>query len=97
MTWRLVWSPQSRADLLAVGFEVAAGVGYAVIHWTETAEGLTELLGGDLVRVLRPRVGHAVVMLDEARGVLRVLRVHAHDPLPFVLPLLDEPDGDEDD
>ncbi len=35
MTWRVVWSPQSRADLLAVGFEAAAGVGRAVLHWTE--------------------------------------------------------------
>ncbi len=76
---------------------MAAGVGRAVLHWTETAEGLTELLGGDLIRVVASGLGHAIVELDEARGVFRILRVHADDPLPFVPPLLDEPGEHEDD
>jgi|SRR5580700_2727244 hypothetical protein len=97
MTWRVIWSPQSQADLLAVGFEVAADVGRAVIHWTETAEGLTELLGGDLIRIVAPGTGHAIVKLDETRGAFQVLRIHADNPLPFVVPLLDEPNDDEDD
>jgi hypothetical protein len=96
MTWRLVWSPQSQADLRAVGFEVAASVGRAVMHWTETGEGLAELLGGDLIRVAAPGAGHAVIKLDETRGAFQVLRVHADNPLPFVAPLLDEPDNDDD-
>jgi hypothetical protein len=97
MTWRVLWSPQSQADLLAVGFEVATDVGRAVIHWIETAEGLVELLGDDLIRVVAPGAGHAIVKLDETRGAFRVLRVHADAPLPFVAPLLDEPDDDSQD
>jgi hypothetical protein len=96
MIWHVVWSPQSQADLLAAGFEVAASVSRAVIHWTETAEGLTELLGGDLIRVVAPGAGHAIVKLDETRGAFRVLRVHADDPLPFAVPLLDEPGEDDE-
>jgi len=79
MTWRVIWSPQSQADLLAVGFEVAASVGRAVVHWTETAEGLTELLGGDLIRIVAPGAGHAIVELDETRGAFRVLRIRIND------------------
>ena len=97
MTWSVVWSPQSQADLLAVGFQVAASVGRAVVHWTETAEGPTELLGGDLIRIVAPGTGHAIVKLDETRGAFRVLRVHADAPLPFVVPLLDDPDDEHDD
>ena len=96
MIWRVLWSPQSRADLLAVGFDVGASVGRALLHWTETAEGLTELLGGDLIRVVAPAAGYAIVKLDETRGAFRVLRVHADTPLPFVVPLLDEPHEDDD-
>jgi hypothetical protein len=97
MTWRVIWSPRSQADLLAVGFEVGASVGRAVVHWSETAEGLTELLGGDLIRVVAPGAGHAIVELDGTRGAFRVLRIHADNPLPFVVPLLDEPEDDKDD
>lgn len=96
MSWRLVWSPESRADLHRIGFDIAASVCRAVIRWTETGEGLTELLSGDLVRIVAPRAGFAVVRLDEGEGAFQVLRVYANHSLPCIVPLLDEPDDDVD-
>ena len=64
--------------------------------WAETGEGYTELLDGDQIRVLAPG-GAAVVVVDLAKGAIVILRLVAKNPLPFVVPLLDEPDDEDDD
>ena len=34
MSWRLLWLPRSKRDLLVVGFETAADIGRAVTRWS---------------------------------------------------------------
>lgn len=96
MIWRVLWSPKSMEDLLDVGFETAAVLGHAVIRWTETGEGWMEPAGEGRYRVLA-RGSFVLVAVDEAKNQIAVLRVVADNPLPFVAPLLDEPDDNDDD
>jgi hypothetical protein len=94
MIWPVIWTPEAEADLLTAHFETAAQVGEAVRRWAETGDGFTEPFEGDMICVLAPG-GVAIVRLDVTRGAI-VLRVAPDQPLPFVAPLLDEPDDGDD-
>jgi hypothetical protein len=96
MIWPVVWSHEAEADLLFIHFETVHAIAEAVRLWAETGGGYAELVEGDRICVLAPG-GAAVVAVDEARGAIVVFRVVADSPLPFVAPLLDEPDDGDDD
>jgi hypothetical protein len=96
MNWPIVWSHEAEADLFLIHFETIHAIAGAVRVWAETGGGHTELVDGDRIRVLAPG-GAAVVMVDVAKGAIVVLRVVADTPLPFMIPLLDEPDNGDDD
>jgi hypothetical protein len=97
MSWPLLWTPEGDADLLTLHYETAHVIGRAVRMWVETADGMAELLDGDRIRIFAPGAGHATIKLDEKLGAFFVLRVYADNPLPSVVPLLDEPDDGDDD
>ncbi len=96
MSWPILWSYEAEADLFLIPFETVHAITGAVRVWAETGGGYTELVDGDRIRVLAAG-GAAVVVVDIAKSAIVVLRVVADNPLPFVVPLLDEPDDRDDD
>jgi hypothetical protein len=96
MTWPVVWTPAAKADRLRIHYETMHIIVRAVERWAGTGEGFTEPVEGDLIRILAEG-GSATVAVDEDAGVVVGLRLYADDPLPLVVPLLDEPDDGTDD
>jgi hypothetical protein len=94
MSWAVTWTLHADGDLLAMHYETAAAIYEAVSAWVETGEGHAELVDGDRIRVLA-RGGSAILAASDLG--FRVLRALPDNPLPIVVPLLDEPaEGDDD-
>jgi hypothetical protein len=96
VSWPILWSYEAEADILQIHFETVHAIVQAVGIWAETGGGYAELVDGDWIRVLAPG-GAAVVVVDVAKGAIVILRVVADTPLPFAVPLLDDPDEGDDD
>ena len=60
MNWPIVWSHEAEADLFLIHFEAIHAIAGAVRVWAETGGGHTELVDGDRIRVLAPRLPEPV-------------------------------------
>src|SRR5580693_5731246 len=98
MTWRITSSAALRADIRAVGYDLAERALGAVRRFAETGEGKAYPvdIGASVWRLFVPG-GQVLLHADVDADALEVLRILPDDPLPFVVPLLDEPADEDDD
>jgi hypothetical protein len=98
MSWRVDLDDALDADLRVVTFELGTAACEAVHRFAERGEGTAYPVDIDasLWRIFVPG-GFALVRADTEADVLRFLRIIPDHPLAHIAPLLDDPEGGEDD